>query len=244
MPLATPSPAARRSRSSVESRRSSRKAAATRGAGRRPQTQSSVRAQERAAQRHPPLYSPMQHYPLAPHPRPQPQEQDMDGVEDEQELRELAAVEHADELGTTRPHSRSPTPTHFGLEARSSSPMPMLEAGTAGLVTPLQANAAASRYTMSPVFETPSDSGDRLSPGRENFIADGTQDVDPILIGGGKFPASRPYLASMLIEERDARQRTEARARQSIEAAQVKMKAMEDQVAALRFELSAHQEAK
>ena len=97
---------------------------------------------------------------------------------------------------------------------------------------------------MSPVFETPSDSGDRLSPGRENFIADGTQDVDPILIGGGKFPVSRPDLASMLIEEREARQRTEARARQSIEAAQVKMKAMEDQVAALRFELSAHQEAK
>lgn len=237
MPLATPSPAARRSRASVESRRSSRKAAATRAAGRRPQTQSSVRAQERAVQRYPPLEIPMQHYPLAPHPRPQLQERDMDADEDEQELRELVAVDHRDELGASRPHSRSPSPTHFGFESRSNSPMPQQEAGTAGIVTP---NAAASRYTTSPVFETPSDAGGRLSPDRENFIENGTQGVDPILIGGGKFPAARPDLASMLVDEREARLRTEQRARQSIEAAQLKMKAMEDQVEALRIELSSH----
>ena len=243
MPLTAPNTVARRTPARVGSRRSSGKATAARAADRRPQIQGSVRPED-SVQRYPPLEIPMQHlhYPLVLHPRPQLQEHDIYGDEDEQELRELAAFDHSDELGASMPQSRSSSPTQFGSERRSSSPAPQQEADAAGVVTPLQAVASAGRYITSPVFETPSDAGGRLSPGREDFIDNGSSSVDPILIGGGKFPSGRPDFAAMLGAEREARLRMEQRAARSIAAAQAKMLAMESQVALLRTELRSQQD--
>lgn len=237
MPLTAPNPVARRA--PAGSHQSSGEATAARAPDRRPQTQASVRPKD-LVQRNRPLEIPMQHlhYPLVLHPRPQLQEHDIYGDEDEQELRELAAGD----LGASRPQSRSSSPTQFGPERRSSSPTPQQVAGAGGPATPLQAGASAGRYITSPVFETPSDVGGRLSPGREDFLENGTAGVEPILIGGGKFPSGRPDFPAMLAAEREARLRVEQRAAQSIAAAQAKMLAMESQVAALRSELRSQQD--
>jgi hypothetical protein len=258
MPLAGPNRVA--SRAAVRSRRSSsRRAVASRGTV-RPQTQGSLlRGQDQAMQRYPPHQIPMQHYPLAPHPRPPPQ--DWWGDEDEQELRELAAT-NDDERAQTSSSSRSPSPTHFDFDSRSSSPIHQHGTSPVPVTPSALEQISGGRYTTSPVFETPSDAGGALSPGRESQLGSsggGPAGFEAVLTGGGKFPngipkgfqkpsasasaaaAAGPNLASMLADERQARVRAETRATEGIAAAKEKMLAMEEEVAALRSELNSQQ---